>query len=1260
MNKIILALSLVLISFVATAKEVEQDVAQRVAANFWNSHHDVGENVDETELTLVATNYDAFYIFANADKGFVIVAADDRVIPILAYSFSNPASARLNPEVRYILDIYQQQIERVRVEGDNMEANDQWALYSAAPSGGPVPLTAVAPLLSTMWNQDQHYNDLCPYDSVAEMHTYTGCVATAVAQVMKYYNHPLQGIGSHSYQHDDYGTLSADFGSTTYDWSHMPNALTSVSSQQQITAVATLMYHLGVAMEMMYGTTSSGAYVENYGSSTLPCAENALSQNFRYQPVSCIYREDYTNQQWNSQLVDELDAARPILYAGNDSTSGHCFVVDGYNTNATQFHINWGWGGYYDGYFSMSDLNPEGSGIGGSTTGSYNLNQRALIEIIPDTSASGEDPDNPDVPFTEGCIITSFPYTITFDDTTQYSCIGIIDANGDSSSWSLINGYGVNNSRCAFIQYAVLADDYLTLPAITTPGNYIIGWKAKIYNSAYPESYSVYAGTNQIFSETLTSTTFVDRMATFSVAQGDTVIPMFRYTSNDMYYFFLDNITIQEAASSYTITLASNNTAWGTVTGGGSYNLGDTATITAIPASGYHFVEWSDGEDDNPRSIIVSHDISLTATFAADIVGGDTISYCNSNPYSSSIGGGIPIYWGIKLTPNMISGHDYLRSVMLYIYESGTYTLILYEGGSSTPGTQIHSQTVTFTDAAPGWRTIEINDIIAIDSTQNLWIIFYTSDIDYPAAACGVANSNADWISVDGNNWMHLSQAGIDDDFSWMIKTIVSDNPGQLPIPTIHISGPTRTRTASTQTFTATTTGQPSVSWSLAGATPSTASGNSISASWSTAGTYNIIATATNTSGSSSDTMQIEVISCSPISVFPYTIGFDSNDMSLYTCWTAVDADGDGYSWDVETFSGVISSASYINNIGALTPDNWLVSPQLQLASGSSYTLSWEHAAVDSFYFAEHYGVYVSTSGTAISDFVQLQDYTLTSHIPSNVTLDLTQYAGQDIYIAFRHYGVSDEYWLVIDDITITQSELSGQYYTVSVVSSDSTMGTVAGGGIYLEGTSATISATELSGCRFSMWNDGVLDNPRTIVVNSDTTFIAYFESDLLEQYTLTVISNNEEWGSVEGSGIYDYGTVVTISAHPLDGYRFVQWNDGDTLATRDITVTTDVTFIATFTPEGDPNAISDLQNSESIIQIYPNPATDIITIEWIGADGQGIIEIVDVNGRIVGNRTFTQSGSRVTIDISNLPSGSYFLRLHSPTFTSIRKITIK
>lgn len=172
--------------------------------------------------------------------------------------------------------------------------------------------------------------------------------------------------------------------------------------------------------------------------------------------------------------------------------------------------------------------------------------------------------------------------------------------------------------------YAVEADDYLILPGITTPGTYNLSWKARAYQSSYPETYQVLAGDSLLFSETLSLTTLTSRSATFTVSAGDTVNVMFRYISDDMYAFFLDDITIDTASSTpqpptqYTLTVVSNNNAWGTVTGGGTYDEGTTVTLTATANSGYHFVRWQDNNTLVTRTVTVTADATYTATFEAD------------------------------------------------------------------------------------------------------------------------------------------------------------------------------------------------------------------------------------------------------------------------------------------------------------------------------------------------------------------------------------------------------------------------------------------------------------------------------------------------------------------------------------------------------------------------------------------------------------------------------------------------------------------
>ena len=253
-------------------------------------------------------------------------------------------------------------------------------------------------MLTTTWNQAPYYNDLCPYDYEEDARSVTGCAATAMAQLMKYWNWPTQGYGSHSYipaNHPEYGTLSADFGNTIYDWDNMPNALTPESSSAEINAVATLMYHCGVSMEMNYSPHGSGAYAISYYGQLEYSAENALRDFFGYSPSlngQCrSYRyldgddtptyEVYPYDEWMSMLIDDLDANRPIYYGGQGPDGGHGFIFDGYDNNEF-FHVNWGWAGYADGYFTIDALEPAPGGIGGGSY-QFNYDQTAIFGVEP-------------------------------------------------------------------------------------------------------------------------------------------------------------------------------------------------------------------------------------------------------------------------------------------------------------------------------------------------------------------------------------------------------------------------------------------------------------------------------------------------------------------------------------------------------------------------------------------------------------------------------------------------------------------------------------------------------------------------------------------------------------------------------------------------------------------------------------------------------------------------------------------------------------
>ena len=315
----------------------------------------------------------AFYVF-NIGPGFVMVAADDRVQPVLAYSLEDSFQAEDMPaNIRFFLNEYVREIAQI-VSDPLLETPlvSQWREALSPDAVMTRNVTEVLPLLTTKWNQNSYYNNMCPADTGGPNgHTYVGCVATAMGQIMRYWQYPSSGIGSHSYSSDhsgqgygDYGILSADFANTTYQYNMMPNQLTAYTSAAQVHAVAELLYHCGVSVEMMYGPQGSGAY-----STDVP---NALQTYFGYPYCMRVNRSSYSTDAWNLLIKTELDRLRPVYYNGQGDAGGHAFVCDGYDAN-NYFHFNWGWSGSNNGYFLLSNLNP--------STYEFNSQQAAIIGV---------------------------------------------------------------------------------------------------------------------------------------------------------------------------------------------------------------------------------------------------------------------------------------------------------------------------------------------------------------------------------------------------------------------------------------------------------------------------------------------------------------------------------------------------------------------------------------------------------------------------------------------------------------------------------------------------------------------------------------------------------------------------------------------------------------------------------------------------------------------------------------------------------------
>ncbi len=394
------------------AQTVTNDQSRRAAVNFWNSHRtEANKSITFDEPVLYTfAEMPMLRVFAVGTEGFVIISAYDGVQPVVGYSFDSPASDDINPEAAFWLRGINAEIADAQYRGlRNEEATEEWNTLLTAPVPPvPVSLQNVPALLQTRWNQSHPYNKYCPFDENHHARTVVGCVATAMAQIMKYWNHPSTGIGSHSYtprgmgwnSSSSYGEQTANFGDTTYIWEYMLNSYNSMisSDEKNEHAVALLSYHCGVAVDMMYGpsaTGGSGAY-SSCGEWTTACAEHAFYEYFKYSP-DLVYRERnsnvwynghyvetyyYSDSAWNAMIDIELANGRPMYYDGSDSTGGHAFVCDGSDLNG-RYHFNWGWAGSYDGYYPTNRLNLGGGGDGANATYTFNRDQGVIFGIVP-------------------------------------------------------------------------------------------------------------------------------------------------------------------------------------------------------------------------------------------------------------------------------------------------------------------------------------------------------------------------------------------------------------------------------------------------------------------------------------------------------------------------------------------------------------------------------------------------------------------------------------------------------------------------------------------------------------------------------------------------------------------------------------------------------------------------------------------------------------------------------------------------------------
>jgi len=347
MKKIFTLFIAIVIASQSFADRVEEKAAKQIAENFFRAYAPSAKAYSSINKIIIEKyqEQESFYIYGFEDGGFVIVSADDDATPILGYSFTSYITEEIGSNIRFLFERYKLEIEDAKqVKTKSSSIKKEWENLKNIKTKGEIK--AAGPLLTTTWNQNPIYNMYCPWESP------TGCVATAMSQIMNYHEWPATGNGWHKYtpsDHPEYGIQYADFSSGNYDWANMANSISLESTNAQKEAVAKLCYHAGVSVNMNYDPDGSGANSND--------VMYALTSYFKYDPstIEIVEYNSADETSYLNKIKNEIDNGRPIYYDGYGDDGGHAWVCDGYDDN-DKVSINWGWGGSYNGYFLLSNM----------------------------------------------------------------------------------------------------------------------------------------------------------------------------------------------------------------------------------------------------------------------------------------------------------------------------------------------------------------------------------------------------------------------------------------------------------------------------------------------------------------------------------------------------------------------------------------------------------------------------------------------------------------------------------------------------------------------------------------------------------------------------------------------------------------------------------------------------------------------------------------------------------------------------------------
>lgn len=1137
------------------AEQVQPERARSVARTFLNSNRAETNNLVDVSAEAGFSN---LYIFTTAHS-FVVMSADDCVQPVLGYSLTGSFDVENMPlNMRDWLQGYSDEIQYA-VE-NNIRCTDEishlWESLAEGNLDVARATSVVDPLIQTKWNQSQYYNSLCPLASEGpDGHVYAGCTATSMAQIMKYYNYPSRGIGSHSYLWNNQ-TLSADFGATTYDWNNMDlyynyyydNDGTlhwlPTPSSVTVTAVATLMYHCGVSVNMNYSGSGSGANLVNAAAAWKNYFNYSLDINFQL-------KSDYSDAVWKTMVKNELNAGRPLQYDGRNSDgSGHAFVCDGYN-NADYFHFNWGWSGNYDGYFSIGNLNPGND--------NYSNQQGAVFGIRPSNNNAA--PSN--LTYTQNGRNVTLHWS-TASGAASYNIYRDMNlvGNATSNSYTEAAPYGnsvyyvrsVNsagelslstNSVTVTVAYPIpLVDD---LSASVVGDDVSLSWTAPEW--CYPQTPSA---TLNYGDGTLhyrwTSTYYAHRYLAANMAQYANkavykVSTYALYPGDYTVYIYTNSISNQPVASSLAVTQTHH------------CSFSDT---------------WIEFCFDEP--VVISGSNDLWVVMKQENTGQQfpTPSFDLSSHNVNAF------YSGSSPTSLYDANSSYNCAWFINTYlTDGVYTYNIYRNGS-TIANHVSSTSYNDNDLPNGSYTYYVKtnyyagETVSNSVTTQVNVTWCTITTSCDPTNGGTASGGGTYY----NGQSCTLTATPDANYTFVNWTKNGTQVSTNPTYTFNV-----TETANyvahfqLQTYNVTVTADPTAGGTVSGG-----------------GTFNHGQSCTvHAAANTGYTFVNWTENGTQVSTnADYTFTVTGNhalvahfQLQSYTITATADPTAGGSVSGGGTYSHGQSCTLTATANQGYTFVNWTKNGT-QVSTSASYTFTVTEAAAYVAHFqVQSYTISVSANptsgGTVSGGGTYTYGQSCTVHATANTGYNFVNWTANG-----AQASASADYTFTVTGNLSLVAHFSASNYIITALADPEEGGSVSGSGGYNYGDQCTLTATANQGYTFVNWTKNgtqVSTNASyTFTVTESATYVAHFQA---QSYTIAVSADPTEGGTVTGDGTFTYGQSCTVYATANTGYNFVNWTENGTQ------VSTDANY--TFTVTGDRSLVAHF----SIVSFMINATTD-------------------------------------------------------------------